>query len=113
MKVYAPATGTILTFTHTKPFYVIDDLSQLNGLASGIIHLPLLIDWSPSSGYDLSQIPRVRTMYSHVLREAKSEHDLARYLNLPLLRAVWADLRIPAFIREAWEQQHQEIKNRQ
>ncbi len=104
MKIYKPVgPAGICTFENTKPVFVADSLDDLRGPTAGSVTLPLHLDWTPSSTYDLSADVRVCTMYATVLREAKAEDDLARFLNRELLVRMWSSLRLPDFIRESWE----------
>ncbi len=72
--------------------------------------LPLHLDWSESSSYDLSRQSRLRSLYSTVIREAGSEQELANWLNYDLLIREWCDLNIPAAVRQAWESVHPELQ---
>jgi hypothetical protein len=111
MHVYEPvAAGMQPTYANTRAVYVIDDLRSLHGRASGVVSLPIHLDWSMASSYDLERPQRVRTLYATVLREATSEADLADLLNADLLAATWAELNLPAFVRSAWEEAHPELR---
>jgi hypothetical protein len=41
-----------------------------------------------------------------VLRDASRPADLARFLNGPLLVALWPHLHLPRGVRQAWEERH-------
>lgn len=111
MKTYEPvAAGMQPTYANTRAVYVIDDLSALSGPATGVVTLPLHLDWSMASAYDLARPQRVRTLYATVLREATSESDLIEFLDTRLLTDVWPDLNLPAFVRTAWEDAHPELR---
>lgn len=86
-----------------------NDLAALRGPTEGIHRLPLHLDWGPAADYDLGNPVRVRTIYSTVLREAGSEADLETHLDRAILRATWADLNLPAHIRDAWEVTHPQL----
>ena len=45
-----------------------------------------------------------------MLREASRPEDLTRYLDCATLIALWPDLRLPAGVRQAWEERHQELR---
>lgn len=110
MKTYRSVEpGTRLGFSHTTPAYVVDDFSMLHGPASGTVTLPVHIDWTPSSTYDLADPTRVRTMIETVLREAGSEAEVAEWIDRGLLVEHWPRLGLPAFVREAWEAAHPEL----
>lgn len=111
MKTYLPvAPGARRGFSHTRPVYVIDDLADLHGPTSGLVTLPIHIDWTPASTYDLSNPTRVRSMYAVVLREAGSEPEIAEWLDYGLLLRHWAELNLPAFVRESWEAAHPALR---
>jgi len=113
MKTYLPvAPGTHRSFSHTRPVYVVDSLTQLGGPSSGIVHLPITLDWTPASSYDLSSASRLRSMYATVLREAGSEADLIEWLDCRLLLQHWSELNLPAFTRSSWESKHPELRGR-
>lgn len=113
MKIFMPlAPGARFGFSHTKPAFVADDLDDLQGPTSGLATLPIHIDWTPSSTYDLDDPRRLQSMYITVLREARSEADLSQWLDRELLIEHWAKLRIPGFIKESWEKAHPELTQR-
>lgn len=91
---------------NTVPIFVADSLDALGGPVSGVVELPLHLDWTAARSYDLDNPRRVLTMYSTVLREAGSETDLVTYLDAEILKRVWVDLNIPTFVREVWENKH-------
>ncbi|MGH3636907.1 hypothetical protein [Mycobacterium sp.] len=110
MKVYAkPGPGERLSVEHTRPAYVVEDLSELHGPTSGTVVLPVHIDWTPAREYDLEIRRRTQTMYETVLRSASSEQDLLAYLDRDLLVKLWRSLRLPDYVRAAWERQHPEL----
>lgn len=114
MKIYKPVgPAGIRSFENTKPVFVADSLDDLRGPTAGSVTLPLRLDWTPSNTYDLSDEARTCTMYATVLREAKSEDDLARFLERDLLVRMWASLRLPVFIRESWERRFPQLRHRE
>ena len=52
----------------------------------------------------------LRSLYETVLREASRPEDLTTYLNGDTLIAVWADLYLPKGVRQAWEDQHPDLR---
>lgn len=110
MKAYMPRQpGARHGFSHTKPAFVVDDLSELRGPSSGTVALPLHIDWTEASTYDLADPGRVRTMIETVLREAGSEAEVAEWIDRGLLLEHWSQLNLPTFVRAAWEAAHPEL----
>lgn len=112
MKTYLPvAPGARQGFSHTRPVYVIDDLADLHGPTSDLVTLPIHIDWTPASTYDLSNPTRLRSMYAVVLRGAGSEAEVAEWLDPRLLLQHWAELNLPTFVRDTWEAVHPTLRN--
>lgn len=110
MKVYQPVPqGRAPRLENTRAVYVVDDLTFLAGPQTGTVTLPLRLDWTPAADYDLGSAARVRTLYVTVLREAQSTDDLITYLNRELLIRLWPTLRVPPFVRQAWETAHPEL----
>ena len=111
MKVYKPLEASaVRTREHTKPICLVDDLASLHGPKSGRVALPVHIDWSAASDYDLDNPVRVRTMYSTVLQEASTEEELASFIDAGILVREWRSLRLPGFVRETWERQHSSLR---
>lgn len=92
--------------TASRPVVVADDLSRLCGPVSGIVTLPLDLNWTPRRAYDMASPSAVRSLYQVVLREARTEADLEQHLDRDLLRALWPTLTLPKHIRQAWEAIH-------
>lgn len=104
MKAYAERrSGEPARYEHTRPFVVPDDLETLHGPTSGVVTLPIHLDWSASNTYILSNPRRVRTLYSTVIQQATSEEELRTYLDNGTLRREWRGLRMPPYVRAAWE----------
>jgi hypothetical protein len=101
-----------LGFSHTRPVFVADDLAELHGPTTGIVTLPIHIDWTPSSTYDLAEPQRIQTMYETVLREAGSENEIATWICRDLLMTHWLDLNLPTFTRTTWESVHPQLCHR-
>ncbi len=89
--------------------FVPDSLDDLRGPTAGSVTLPLRIDWTPSNTYDLGDAVSTCTMYETVLREAKAEDDLVRFLDRGWLVRTWSSLRLPDFIRESWERRFPQL----
>lgn len=54
MKLYQPQHGSLTGHEHTRPVYVADRLTDLRGPASGVVTLPISLDWSPANEYALA-----------------------------------------------------------
>ena len=86
---------------------VVTDLAGLRGPVRGTVELPLRLFWSsPDRSFDLGKPFMRRWLYQTVLREASRPEDLTRYLDGGTLIALWPDLRLPAGVRQAWEECH-------
>ncbi|MGC4940592.1 hypothetical protein [Kribbella sp. DT2] len=84
------------------PYVVPDSLDQLTGPRSGVVELPIPIDWSPKTGYDLGDPDDRVLLYTTVISEAATVDDLARFLNKDLLIALWPQLRLPRYCVRRW-----------
>ncbi|QDZ43557.1 hypothetical protein FQV43_05930 [Corynebacterium sp. sy039] len=83
----------------------------MDGPTSGVVKLPNYLDWHSNKGYDLDAgIPRIKTLYRTVLREALKVEDL-KYLNHTLLRQIWGSIRIPPVLRELYETKFPELRD--
>jgi DNA invertase Pin-like site-specific DNA recombinase len=86
-------------------------LADLRGPATGTVELPLRLFWSsPDRTFDLGKPYMLRSLYETVLREASRQEDLTTYLNGDTLIAAWADLYLPKGVRQAWEDQHPDLR---
>jgi hypothetical protein len=94
-----------------RPALVAARLADLAGPTTGTVELPLWLFWScPGHTFDLADAEMRVWLYQTVLREASRPEDLAAYLDASLLVALWPDLYLPRGVREAWEDQHPELR---
>jgi len=70
--------------------------------ATGVVELPLRVQWSGRRRYDLSDRQDRARVYELVLREG-TEDDVRRFVRLGELEALWDDLLLPPHVRAAWE----------
>ena len=111
MKTYMPvAPGAVMTQEHTRPTFVPNRLSDLDGPISGSVTLPLMLDWTPLNTYNLESSSGLRRLYETVLSEATSEDDIIRYVDKNRLLGLWRELRLPRRVRVAWESTYPELK---
>lgn len=82
------------------------DLDALRGPLVGRVQLPLHVDGSARSTYDLSDPRRRASMYQVVIVEAWRDEDFAAWLDRDTLIAAWPRLRLPRPVRAAWEARH-------
>ncbi len=92
-----------------RPYVVADTLEELTGPVTGVVELPLRLDWSEQGRYDLDDVRELSVMYERVLREAMNADDLRRHLNGAMLRTVWHRLFLPRRVRELWERRFPEL----
>ena len=91
------------TYSQTRPYAVVEDLSELAGPDHGVIDLPSRLDWSGPLHYDLADDQDRRLLYETVLNQALTPEDLRALLNAELLRRLWGGLWLPARVRQLWE----------
>jgi excisionase family DNA binding protein len=84
-------------------------LADLTGPTSGVVELPITIDWGPRRRYDLGTDTDRRIVYERVLREAGDAEEVGRYVNGAILVDVWSRLWLPQRIRRIWEQRFPEL----
>lgn len=95
---------------HSPSFVVADTLDELRGPATGEVTLPNRLLWNRSRPFDLADDERLQSMMRIVLREARSQEDLARFVDRGSLIRLWSTLGLPAHIRAAWEAAHPELR---
>jgi hypothetical protein len=84
-------------------------LEELTGPTSGVVELPLRLDWSEQGRYDLSDRLQLNLMYERVIRESMRVEDLRTYLDGRTLRRVWRELWLPRKVRGLWESRFTEL----
>jgi hypothetical protein len=94
-----------------RPYTVPDSLEELTGPTTGLVDLPLRLDWSEQGRYDLSDERQRNLMYERVIRESMQVDDLRAYLHGPTLRRVWRQLWLPRRVRTLWESRFQNLAN--
>ncbi|HEX3955071.1 MAG TPA: hypothetical protein VHZ03_00400 [Trebonia sp.] len=85
-------------------------LGTLRGPVDGLIELPQRLFWSGAERvFDLSDSDRLLEMYEVVFDAARTQTDLAEYLNGETLVRVWPDLALAPRVRRAWEAAHPDL----
>ena len=93
-----------------RPVVVPASLADLHGPVSGLIELPQRLFWSGIDRvFDLSDCDRLLEMYEAVFDAARTQADLADYLNGETLARVWPRLALSPRARRAWEAAHPEL----
>ena len=93
-----------------RPYVVIEELDELAGPATGVVELPVTLDWGPRPIYDLSDPARRQRFYTVVIREAQKPDDLRRHLNRDLLIELWPGLVLPERCTAAWNAQFPQLE---
>ncbi|MEU4230697.1 hypothetical protein AB0F17_40950 [Nonomuraea sp. NPDC026600] len=86
-----------------RVYLVPADLHELAGPSTGVVELPLHLDWSEQRVYDLKDDGQLGLMYERVIREAVQLDDLRTYLNGSVLVRIWPRLYLPVQARQVWE----------
>ena len=90
-----------------RPVVVAASLEALHGPVSGLVELPQRLFWSGSDRvFDLSDSDRLLQMYEVVFDAARTEADLAEYIDGETLARIWQDLALAPRVRRAWEAAH-------
>jgi hypothetical protein len=90
-------------YENGRPYTVPDSLEELTGPTTGVVELPLRLDWSEQVRYDLADGRQLNVMYERVIRESMHVEDLRTYLHGPTLQRVWRLLWLPPRVRRLWE----------
>lgn len=102
--------GGRVHFRNVKPYAVVDDLGQLRGPAGGVVEMSHSVLWAPGGGrVDLDEPGGTALAYQAVLAEGAVD-DLVQVLNRGRLIAVWAELMLPARVRQLWELRFAELR---
>jgi len=102
--------GEFLSTANIKGVFVMETLDEMCGSTSGVITLPVQINWTPRNTHDLSKPNDLRAMYECVLTEARSSEEFNRFLNKKILISLWSQMRLPKYIKEAWEAYNPELR---
>ena len=102
---YVP-NAPVLDRTVSRPVIVVDDLTRLHGPLAGVVTVPITLNWTPRTRYDLGHRDR-RTV--PVSSGAAGGALRGRDRDLPQRRPagrLWRSLNLPRAVREFWEAQH-------
>ncbi len=91
-----------MLYADNRPYVVPESLDELTGPTSGVVELPVMLDWSPRRSYDLDDPRQLCLLYEQVMCEAANVADLRTYLNGAILRAVWSSLFLPRQVHTLW-----------
>ncbi len=91
-------------YAENRPYLVPETLGELTGPVSGIVVLPLRLDWTERAEFHLDDPAERNVMYERVIREATRIDDLRAYVNGTALREAWRQLFLPTRVRQIWEE---------
>lgn len=95
-----------------RPVIVPASLESLHGPVEGLVELPQRLFWSGTERvFDLSDRDRLAEMYEAVFDAARTETDLAEYLNAEVLARLWPELALAPRVRRAWEAAHRQLES--
>ena len=86
-----------------------EKLDALRGPLTGRFRLPHHLNASARHMYDFADDQWRELAYRTVLMEAATEADVTDWLDKNALLALWPQLYLPPFVREAWERRHPEL----
>jgi hypothetical protein len=92
-----------------RPYTLPESLDELSGPTTGVVELPLRLDWSEQGRYDLADGRQLNLMYERVIRESMRVEDLRAYLDGPTLARVWRQLWLPRKVRRLWESRFHDL----
>ena len=88
---------------------LMDDVFPYVHPTTGVVELPVRLDWSEQGHYDLTDARQRNLMYDRVIRESMRIEDLRVSLHGPTLSQVWRQLWLPRKVRELWESRFQSL----
>jgi hypothetical protein len=98
------------TYAENRPYLLPETLGELAGPVTGVIRLPLRLDWSERTEFHLDDLAERNVMYERVIREAIRVDDLRSYINEEVLRQVWGRLFLPVHVRRSWEDRFPDLR---
>jgi hypothetical protein len=98
------------TYAENRPYLLPDTLGELTGPVTGVVQLPLRLDWSERAVFHLDDPAERNVMYERVIREASQADDLRSYLNEAVLRREWRLLFLPQNVRRSWERRFPDLR---
>ncbi|MGH3929708.1 MAG: hypothetical protein ACRDTF_07000 [Pseudonocardiaceae bacterium] len=98
-----------LRYVDVRPYTVPKNLEQLAGPSHGEVQPPSALTGAPRRSYWVDDEHDVGLLYRTVIREASTTDELARYLNVGVLKRVWSQLVLPLRCRALWEQRFPEL----
>ena len=97
------------TYAENRPYLLPETLRELAGPLTGVVVLPLRLDWSERTEFRLDDPAERNVMYERVIREATRIDDLRSYINGAVLRQAWRNLFLPVRVRRIWEERFPDL----
>lgn len=97
-----------LRYADFRPVLLPDSLDELTGPTSGLVTLPVWIDWTLRKTYNLDDKFDRADFYRVVISEAQPS-EMAGYLEGATLVNIWPSLGLPKNVRPAWEKKFPEL----
>lgn len=98
-----------LRYVDVRPYTVPENLDQLAGPDHGVVQPPPELTGAPRRSYWVDDEHDAELLYRTVIREAGTADELARHLNVEVLKRVWPQLVLPLRCRTLWEQRFPEL----
>lgn len=98
-----------LRYADVRPYAMPENLEQLAGPDRGIVQPPAVLTGVPRRSYLMSDDRDAELLYRMIIREASTAGELARYLNVIVLKRLWPRLVLPPQCRMLWEERFPEL----
>jgi hypothetical protein len=114
LRNYVDGPGARHTIADSLVYLVPEALEDLKGPASGIVELPIHLDWGPDRRYDVADDGSCAVLYQLTLQNSGSLDEMAGIVNAGRLVGLWPSMRLPDRCRQAWEMAFPQLpKNRE
>ncbi len=102
MDVAMSSSETVRPTARYRPVAVPDDVDSASLVkADGRVVLPSHVRWSSRRVYDLDDAADRRSVYKQVLAQGVAD-DVRRFIRVGELAALWDEMVLPSYVREAW-----------
>ena len=102
LREYVHGPETRHTIADSLVYVVPESLESLEGPASGVVELPIHLDWGPDRRYEAGDDASCRTLYQLALQNSGSTDEMAKIINPGRLVALWPSMRLPDRCRQRW-----------
>jgi hypothetical protein len=91
------------TIADSLVYLVPKALEDLKGPASGVVEVPIHLDWGPDRRYDVADDAACVALYQLTLQNSGSLEEMGGIVNAGRLVGLWPSMRLPDRCRELWE----------